>query len=660
MCGIVGYTGKEQAFEKIIDGLKALEYRGYDSAGVTLLGKTGAITFKEVGGVQNIKKLVDEWARELGLSQEDSFFSSNRPSRTNGTVKGAAQEKTGLLTKKLDGVAGFAGQQVKLPKFSCGIGHTRWATHGEPSTLNAHPHTNTLGTISVVHNGIIENYREIKDMLQNAGYIFKSETDTEVIPHLIDFHTRKNNDFEAAFAAALQDLTGAYAIAAATTLHPDTLFVARLSSPLVIGVGSGEHFIASDPGAIMKHTKKVVYLGDYELATITPSKLMVRNFKENSAVKHTAAELDFDIGRAKLGSFPHFMLKEIFDTPDTVRAATRGRVRAASKTIKLGGLENVAEQLQYIDRIVIVACGTSYYAGLVGEYLIEELAGIPVEVQLASEFKYRNEPFSRSTALLAISQSGETADTIAAIKKVEGYGVLKLGIVNAVGSTIARMTDAGVYCHAGPEQSVASTKAFAAQVTVLAEIALALAKTQTKDFSKILNALSILPDQIEKFLSDTSTIQKMAKKYAGYRDFLFIGRGYLYPVALEGALKLKEISYIHAEGYAAGEMKHGPLAMIDKDFATVALACKSELLDKTLSNIEEIRARKGPVLAVATEGNKDVDHLTKDIIYVPDTIEQVQPIIAAIALQIFAYYVAIEKGLNVDRPRNLAKSVTVE
>jgi glutamine---fructose-6-phosphate transaminase (isomerizing) len=610
LCGIVGYTGKNLAFQPIIDGLKALEYRGYDSAGITLVKKYQTKTFKAVGRVQN--------AAEAALG--------------DNLVEGA----------------------------SCGIGHTRWATHGEPSTDNAHPHANTTGTISVVHNGIIENYREIKEMLLSNGYVFKSETDTEVIPHLIDYHLQQNKDFEAAFVASLQDLNGAYAIAATTTEHPDKLFVARLSSPLVIGVGDGEHFVASDPTAIMKHTKKVVFLNDYEFAVIGPDKLKAHNFKEEKAVTHTAAELDFDIQHAKLGDFDHFMIKEIFETPDTVRAATRGRIRPSTNTVKLGGLEIVSEQLQYIDRIVIVACGTSYYAGLVGEYLIEELASIPVEVQLASEFKYRNEPFSRSTALLAISQSGETADTIAAIKKVEGYGVLKLGIVNAVGSTIARMTDAGVYCHAGPELSVASTKAFIAQVTVLAEIALHLSRGNTPHFSSILKELQELPEQIEELLKTTKEIKKMAKKYSKYRDFLFIGRGYSYPVALEGSLKLKELSYIHAEGYAAGEMKHGPLAMIDKNFPTLAVIDNGELHEKTLSNIEEIRARKGPALVVAPKGIANLNHLTKDIIEVPATSERLQPILSTVALQLFAYYVAVEKGLNVDRPRNLAKSVTVE
>lgn len=610
MCGIVGYTGKNTALQPVLTGLTSLEYRGYDSAGVTLLDKKVAKTFKEIGRVQNISD----------TSTQDPL------AKTAHTA----------------------------------IGHTRWATHGEPTVLNAHPHTNTTETIFVVHNGIIENHSELREMLIEHGYAFVSNTDTEVIPHLIDYHLQQHQTFQKAFAATIQDLHGAYAIAAATITEPDSLYIARLSSPLVVGVGEGEHFIASDPTAIADHTKKIIFLNDYEIAHVTPTNVAVHNIQSTKAVKHDATELDYDIEQTGLGDYDHFMMKEIHEAPDTIRAATQGRVRPKSRLVRLGGLEFVEEQLRYIDRIVIVACGTSYYAGLVGEYLIEEIAGIPVEVHLASEFKYRNEPFSRSTALLAISQSGETADTIAAIKKVEGYGVLKLGVVNAVGSTIARMTDAGVYCHAGPEQSVASTKAFIAQVTVLTEIALYLSRGNSPLYKPVMEELTKLPEKITAMLHDDSDIKKLAKKYANYRDMLFIGRGYLFPCALEGALKLKEVSYIHAEGYAAGEMKHGPLAMIDEQFATFALACDSPLLDKTLSNIEEIKARKGPVLAVATEGNHKITNLTKDVLYIPKTKEQLQPLLSAVVLQLFSYYVAVEKGLDVDRPRNLAKSVTVE
>lgn len=610
MCGIVGYVGKNSALQPVLDGLSSLEYRGYDSAGIALIDNGEAKIFKKTGRVKNIEE----------ASAQDTVAKTARTA----------------------------------------IGHTRWATHGEPIKINAHPHSNSDQTIFVVHNGIIENYRDLKAMLEKAGYSFASQTDTEVIPHLIDYHLTQEGDFKKAFTAAVKNLEGAYAIAACTTSEPEKIYVARLSSPLVVGVGENENFLASDPNAIIEHTKKVVFLNDYEIAEISPKKVTVQNIKDLKVVEPKPTELDFNSQKTALEGFEHYMLKEIFEAPDTIRSATAGRINLKSNTIRLGGLDSVDEQLRYIDRIVIVACGTSYYAGLIGEYLIEEIAGIPVEVHLASEFKYRNEPFSRSTALIAISQSGETADTIAAIKKVEGYGVLKLGIVNAVGSTISRITDAGVYCHAGPEQSVASTKAFMAQVTVLTEIALYLSEGRTPLYKPLLREMSELPSKITSVLQDAEKIKKISKKYAKYRDFLFIGRGYLYPCAMEGALKLKEISYIHAEGYAAGEMKHGPLAMIDENFATLALACDTPLLDKTLSNIEEIKARKGPVLAITTKGNRKIDHLTKDVIKLPETIEQLQPLLVAVALQLFAYYVAVEKDLNVDRPRNLAKSVTVE
>jgi glucosamine--fructose-6-phosphate aminotransferase (isomerizing) len=609
MCGIVGFVGKRSGVPVVLRGLEALEYRGYDSAGLAIIEGQSSKLVKKVG-------------------------------RVTGLVE-AAEKKTKLAAP-------------------LAIGHTRWATHGAPSTLNAHPHTNTEKTIFVVHNGIIENYVDIRDRLQKEGYKFASQTDTEVVPHLIDYYQKQLGSFEAAFRAALKDLRGAYAIAAISTDDPDTIMAARLSSPLVIGVGKKEHILASDPTAIMQHTKKVIYLDDYDVATIRANKLSIHNLKRGKQVEPKAELLDFDNEQAQLGDYPHFMLKEIYEAPATIRSATLGRALPGKNIVKLGGLESVVAQLKYIDRIVIVACGTSYYAGLVGEYLIEELAGIPVEVQLASEFKYRDEPFSRSTALLAISQSGETADTIAALKKVEDFGVLRLGIVNAVGSTIARMTDAGVYCHAGPEQAVASTKAFIAQVTVLTEIALHLSDGKPKLFKPLLKELEALPAKAEAVLKTAPEIKKLAEKYKDYRDFLFIGRHYAYPSALEGALKLKEISYIHAEGYSAGEMKHGPLAMIDEQFPTFALATNSPLLEKVLSNIEEIRARKGPVIAVATKGNRSVRKAADDIIYIPETLEQTQPILQAIVMQLFSYYIAVARSYNVDRPRNLAKSVTVE
>lgn len=606
MCGIVGYLGKNSALQPVMAGLQALEYRGYDSAGVAYLDGGKCAVVKRVGRVE---KLVSE-----------------------------------------------------LPKIktNLAIGHTRWATHGAPTLSNAHPHYNQDQSIAVVHNGIIENYVQIKAKLQQLGYVFTSETDTEVIPNLIDYHLKKFRSFEKAFERALQELRGAYAIVAIYCKQPEKLYAARLSSPLILGIGKDEFILASDPTAVMQHTKNVVYIEDYEMLVISKKKYDIKNFKRAKMVKRLAEKLDFDFEQAQLGDYPNYMIKEIYEAPQTIRSASLGRIKPESSTIKLGGLENVTQQLKSIERIVIVACGTSYYAGLVGEYLIEELAGIPVEVQLASEFKYRNEPISRTTAILAISQSGETADTIAALKKFEGYGILRLGVVNAVGSTIARMTEAGVYCHAGPEQAVASTKAFIAQVTVLTLIALHLGKSNTPEFKKLLEELDSLPKKAEEVLAQADKIKKIAEKYADRKDFLYIGRGYGYPCALEGALKLKEISYIHAEGYAAGEMKHGPLAMIDKQFATFAIATNGELLEKTYSNIQEIKARSGPVVAIATKGNRQIKRVANDVIYIPDTTEQTQPILVAIVMQLFSYYAAQKLGKNVDRPRNLAKSVTVE
>jgi glucosamine--fructose-6-phosphate aminotransferase (isomerizing) len=598
MCGIVGYIGKGDGKSIVLRGLESLEYRGYDSAGIAYVSEGQGELIKQVGRVEKLKTLLN-------------------------------------LNK------------AKPPLV---IGHTRWATHGVPSIDNAHPHTNSDKTIFVVHNGIIENYTELSAKLKKDGYKFVSQTDTEVIPHLIDYYYKRLDDFGKAFQAALNDLRGAYAVAAITVNEPKTLYAARLSSPLVIGVGKGEHLLASDPSALLAHTKKVVYLDDYDIAKITPSTLTIHNFKKDKHVTPSVELLDYDNEQVQLGKFPHYMLKEIYEAPATVQSAILGRVLPSQNIVKLGGLENVEPQLKYIDRIVIVACGTSYYAGLLGEYLIEELAHIPVEVQLASEFKYRNEPFSRSTALLAISQSGETADTIAALKKTEDYGVLRLGVVNAVGSTIARMTDAGVYCHAGPEQAVASTKSFIAQVS----------DGNTKLFKPLLMELENLPSSVLEVLDQDENIKEIALKYKDAKDFLFIGRHYAYPCALEGALKLKEITYIHAEGYSAGEMKHGPLAMIDTNFPTFAIATDGPLLDKTISNIEEIRARKGPVIAIATEGNSSIKKIPDDVIYIPKTMEQTQSILVAVVMQLFSYHIAVAKGLDVDRPRNLAKSVTVE
>lgn len=612
MCGIVGYIGNQtQGVDVVLDGLTGLEYRGYDSAGLAYFDHDHITVDKQVGRVQG---LVDS-----------------------------------------------LGGRDHLPASSLVIGHTRWATHGTPTISNAHPHFNTDKTIMVVHNGIIENYMELRAHLESQGYSFVSETDTEVIPQLIDFYLKTSPSFEHAFEHALKQLRGAYAILAMSTSEPNTLYAARLSSPLVVGIASDAFIIASDPSAILEHTKQVIYLEDYEfIKAHGEGNYEIKDFKNAVEIQREAETLDYDAAQASLGDFPHFMLKEIHEAPQTIRSAILGRLKLESGTIKLGGLEQVDDQLKYIDRIVIVACGTSYYAGLVGEYLIEELAGIPVEVQLASEFKYRDEPFSRGTALLAISQSGETADTIAALKKVENFGVLRLGVVNAVGSTIARMTDAGVYCHAGPEQAVASTKAFIAQVTVLTLIALHLSNGSNPNYKPIMEELDALPKKVEHLLSQADRIKAVAEKYKDYRDFLYIGRKYGFPCALEGALKLKEVSYIHAEGYAAGEMKHGPLAMIDDHFPTFAITTNGPLEEKTASNIEEIRARSGPVVALATEWNDHIHTIADDVMYIPETLEQTSPLLIAVVMQLFSYYIAVAKEYNVDRPRNLAKSVTVE
>jgi glutamine---fructose-6-phosphate transaminase (isomerizing) len=610
MCGIVGYVGSRNGCDIVLAGLKALEYRGYDSAGVALIDQKGtAAVYKQAGRVDGLEKLLSE--------QETS-------------------------------------------KSPVAIGHTRWATHGKPSILNAHPHYNTDQTIFVVHNGIIENYVELREWLTEEGYMFVSETDTETLPHLIDYYYKKTKDFQEAFVSAVKEIRGAYAIVACSTYEPDKLFAARLSSPMVIGVGKDECIIASDPSAILQHTKEVIYVQDDEMVVVEKGSYRITDLAHDKTVKRETEHLDFDADKIALGEYPHFMLKEIFEASGTIRLASLGRTNATTHTIKLGGLESVAEQLEHIDRIVIVACGTASFAGMIGEYLIEELAGIPVELQIGSEFKYRKEPFSRGTALIVISQSGETADTIAAIKKAQKYGVLCLGIVNAIGSTIARMTDAGVYCHAGTEQAVASTKAFIAQVVVLLQIALFMGNERSPHYNALLQEIEALPEKADAVLKQAPKVKRLADKYKDYKDFLFIGRRYSYPAALEGALKLKECALIHAEGFAAGEMKHGPLALIDEHFPTFALACDGPMLEKTCSNMQEIRARNGKIVAIATEGNTLVREHADDVIYIPKTMEQTQPILQAIVMQLFAYYVATAKNLNVDRPRNLAKSVTVE
>jgi glucosamine--fructose-6-phosphate aminotransferase (isomerizing) len=616
MCGIIGYVGKKSASPILLEGLRRLEYRGYDSAGVAVLDKAGLVVRKKLG------KIDEGIARLL----------------------------------RAEPVAG-----------SLGIAHTRWATHGVPADKNSHPHLDRSEKIAVVHNGVIENYDKLKQRLLAAGHKFKSDTDTEVLAHLIGEHYAKqrgaNGDaLTLAVSAALREVIGTYGLAVICTDFPDMIVGARRGSPLIIGIGKGEHFLASDANAIVAHTKKVVYLNDYDVATITPERFAVTNLGTDTADVQIS-NLQFnheDVGR---GKFAHFMLKEIYEQPQTVLNALRGRVDFEGATAKFGGLNMTAAELRGIDRIVIAASGTSWHAALVGEYLIEELAQLPVEVEFAHEFCYRNCPLEKNTVLLVLSQSGETADTLAALREAKRRGHRALAIVNVVGSTIARESDGGIYMHAGPEIGVASTKAFISTLTVLTLLAIHLGRMRmlsARRATEILGALEALPKQIEKILAQDGILKKLAKKYAKADDFFFLGRGYTFPIALEGALKLKEISYIHAEGYSAAEMKHGPIALIDAKTPTVFLVPQDAMYEKTLANLAMIRARKGPVIAVATEGDKGIRKVADDVIYLPKTLEVLNPILASVPLQLFAYYIAVERGCDVDKPRNLAKSVTVQ
>ncbi len=608
MCGIFAYTGNKgkEASGLLLDGLLSLEYRGYDSAGIYT---------PESGSVR---------------------------------TPGAVAELRAKMPKAFEGKSGIA--------------HLRWATHGEPTEANAHPHSDSTGEIWVVHNGIIENFKDIKKKLIAAGHEFKSKTDTEVLAHLVEEHLKHTKDFEKAALLALNEVQGTYGIALQYKKEPDRIIAARMGSPIVLGLGDGEHFIASDPSPILPHTRKVVFLEDGEVAVITPDGHKIYKLDETK-VKREATDIDWSAEAVQKSGYEHFMLKEIMEAPEVVINTLRGRLIMDSGRAKLGGLETVTPQLEKIERIIIVACGTAYYAGLIGEYMLEEYAGIPVEVEIGSEFRYRKSVINERTAVIGISQSGETLDTLEAVREGKRRGALTLGIVNTVGSTIARETDAGVYNHAGPEMSVASTKAMLSQMTALALFTIFLGRQRGMSEEKgkeIAKALRELPEKLQTILDSADIIQHLAKKYAHVHDFLFIGRKYNYPIGFEGAIKLKEISYIHAEGCGAGEMKHGPIAMIDENFPTVALATKDSMYEKMISNIHEIKARKGPVIAVATEGDEEIGKLADDVIYVPQTIEMLSPILNVVPLQLFAYYVAKEKGLNVDRPRNLAKSVTVE
>ena len=614
MCGIVGYIGWREAAPLLLKGLKRLEYRGYDSAGVALLNES-LLVMKQKGSVSGLEAATE------GLSAE---------------MKAA----------------------------TVGIGHTRWATHGEPSDINAHPHQNTVGDIAVIHNGIIENYSVLKQELISQDYKFSSDTDSEVLVHLIDriWKSDSSLDLESATRNALRHVDGAYGICVISSREPDKIIVARKGSPLVIGIGTGEYFIASDAAPIVEHTNKVVYLSDGELAVVKKDSYVVKTI-DNIEQEKIVTELDFSLEKIEKGGFEHFMLKEIFEQPAVMHDVMRGRVRLEEGRICLGGIEDYLDRLKHAKRIVICACGTSWHAALIGEYLIEEFARIPVEVDYASEFRYRNPIVGGDDVVILISQSGETADTLAALRTAKEKGALVMGICNVVGSTIARETLCGMYTHAGPEVGVASTKAFTAQVIMLYMLALALSRGRTLSQDEItinLRELSRLPEKASRILELDSQIKDIAERFKDARNALYLGRGYNFPVALEGALKLKEISYIHAEGYPAAEMKHGPIALIDKDMPVIFIATRDSTYAKILSNIEEVRSRKGRVIAIANEGDQEVSRLAEHVIYIPQSSGPITPLLTVIPLQLLAYHIATLRGCNVDRPRNLAKSVTVE
>jgi len=609
---------RKDAINIALEGLRCLEYRGYDSAGIAAILPRGNVFLKKASGyVQNL---------EQKISNEQKKEYSN-----------------------------------------CAIGHTRWATHGVPSVKNAHPHHDCAKNIFVVHNGIIENHEYLKEVLQREGHVFSSATDTEVLAHLIERHMESNTTLEDAVMRAIYHIKGTFAVAVICKKEPGKIVAARRSSPLIIGISNG-YFLSSDISAIVGHTKKIIYMEDNEIAVLSSSsfRFFSTKFAKDRPLQKTISTIDWGVEKSKKGNFPHFMLKEIHEQPDSIKNSLRGRLVEKEGRVKLGGLEVFNGLAKDINRIIITGCGTAYYAGMVGKHMIENCAGIPTEVELASEIVSHPPLLDKNTAVLIISQSGETADTLSALNLAKKNKNLTLGIINTVGSSIARQTDAGVYNHIGPEIGVASTKAFTSQLVVLALFSLFFGyekKYLSKQKSKeIIKALYLLPIQIKKILSQEEKIKKLAKKYAGCNNFLYIGRGYNYPIALEGALKLKEISYIHAEGYSAGEMKHGPISLIDKNFPTVAIlgSRASKSYKKTVSNIEEIKARKGPVIAVAVEGDKEIQKIVDDVIYVPETIEMLNPVLATIPLQLFAYHMAVLRGLDPDKPRNLAKSVTVE
>ena len=615
MCGIVGYIGYREAYPIIIKGLKRLEYRGYDSAGVMLYDGENLKVAKTKGKVADLEE------------------KSKTEITTNGTI---------------------------------GIGHTRWATHGVPNDVNSHPHLSNSGNLAIIHNGIIENYEPLKQELIKRGYIFKSDTDTEVLVNLIeDFQKKEKLKLVKAVQVALNQVVGAYAICVFDKKNPDEIVVARLGSPLAIGVGENEFFIASDASPFIEYTSNAIYLEDEEMAIVRLHKpLKIRKIKDDSLVAPYIQELQMNLEQIEKGGYDHFMLKEIYEQPNVIKDTYRGRLHANKGIIQMAGVEDNLEKFLNAQRILIVACGTSWHAGLVAEYVIEEFTRIPVEVEYASEFRYRNPIINKGDVVIAISQSGETADTLAAIKLAKECGAFVFGVCNVVGSSISRETNAGAYTHAGPEIGVASTKAFTTQITVLTMIALRLAKAKgtlsNSDFHRYLLELEIIPEKVAEALTTNEKAKEIAEKFKDAPNCLYLGRGYNFPVALEGALKLKEISYIHAEGYPAAEMKHGPIALIDEQMPVIVIAPKMGHYDKVVSNIQEIKARRGKIIAIVTKGDTQVKELADYTIEIPETSDALSPLLTTIPLQLLSYHIAVMRGCNVDQPRNLAKSVTVE
>jgi len=612
MCGIVGYTGKREAYPILLKGLKRLEYRGYDSSGIALQEDQHLQVYKKKGRVAELEEL--------------------------------------LLGKGLHS--------------TIGIGHTRWATHGEPSDRNAHPHISQSGKLAMIHNGIIENYAPIKQELVSKGYQFHSDTDTEVLLNFIEeIQTQNTCSLEEALRIALKRVVGAYCILLIASDDPETIIAARKGSPLVIGIGKGEHFLASDASPIIEYTREVVYVNDYEIAIVKPDELILKNLGNEKQTPYIT-RLDMELSAIEKGGYNHFMLKEIMEQPETVFDGLRGRLLASEGKIIMSGIEQHLPAFLSAPRIIIVACGTSWHAGLLAEYLIETFARIPVEVEYASEFRYRNPVIHPGDVIIAISQSGETADTLVALESAKAKGAFIFGVVNAVGSSIARLSDAGAYTHAGPEIGVASTKAFTGQVAVLTLMALKIGYAKgtlaEADYLNLLLELEQVPEKIREILSQSDHIQKVANTYKDATDFLFLGRGYNFPIALEGALKLKEISYIHAEGYPAAEMKHGPIALVDENLPVLFVATRDLYYDKVVSNVQEIKARKGKVIAIITKGDTILPEMANDVIIIPEAHEAIAPILSVIPLQLLSYYTGLAKGYDVDKPRNLAKSVTVE